>query len=224
MYYYYIRGVRGKSRRSSPNDTVGSQTRRNDRTMCQEDTTGVGYYGSGSGVWQHRNTHPSQMPITNCTFSGTWIISEFKSRVYQGTVAVERGQWISWESCRRVESNYKLALLMETELTMQSVCPEDLEQWFLPQHPVLSPHKPLPKIVFDSAAVHGGVGLKDCLKTGTSLNNGLSGILMHFHERSTTLADDVSDMFHHVCLHPEDCKYHCYLWQDMETDTLPDIY
>ena len=38
------------------------------------------------------------------------------------------------------------------------------------------------------------------------------------------LAGDVSDMFCHVRLHPEDCKYHRYLWRDIETDRQPDVY
>ena len=101
---------------------------------------------------------------------------------------------------------------------------EKTEQWFLPHHPVLSPHKPLPRVVFDSAAVHEGVCLNDCLEAGPSLHNDLPGILMRFRERPIALVGDVFDMFCHVQLRPEDCKYHRYLWRDMETDKPPDIY
>ena len=90
--------------------------------------------------------------------------------------------------------------------------------------PVLSPHKPLPRIVFDSAAVHGGVCLNDCLETGPSLHNDLPGILMLFRERPIALAGNVSDLFCHERLRPEDYKYHRYLWRDMETGRPPDVY
>ena len=101
---------------------------------------------------------------------------------------------------------------------------ESTEEWLLPHHPVLSPHKLLPRVVFDSAAVHDGVCLNDCLEVGPSLHNDLPGILMRFRERPVALTGDVSDMFCHVRLRPEDCKYHRYLWRDMETDRQPDIY
>ena len=80
------------------------------------------------------------------------------------------------------------------------------------------------RVVFDSAAVHDGVCLNDCLEAGPSLHNDLPGILMRFRERTVALAGDFSDMFCHVRLRPEDCKYHRYLWRDMETDRQPDVY
>ena len=46
---------------------------------------------------------------------------------------------------------------------------ESTEEWLLPHHPVLSPHKPLPRVVFDSAALHDGVCLNNCLEAGPSL-------------------------------------------------------
>ena len=101
---------------------------------------------------------------------------------------------------------------------------ESTEEWLLPHHPVLSPHKPLPRVVFDSAAVHDGVCLNDCLEAGLNLHNDLPGILMRFRERPVVLVGDVSDMICHVRLRPEDCKYHRYLWRDIETDRQPDIF
>ena len=100
----------------------------------------------------------------------------------------------------------------------------DGEQWLLPHHPVVSPHKPLPRVVFDSAAKHQGVCLNDCLQTGSSLHNDLPGILLRFRESPVALAGDVSDMFCHVRLRPDDCKYHRYLWRDVELERPPDVY
>ena len=98
------------------------------------------------------------------------------------------------------------------------------EQWLLPHHPVVSPHKPLPWVVFDSAAKRQGVCLNDCLQTGPCLHNDLPGILLRFRESPVALAGHVSDMFCHVRLRPDDCKYHRYLWRDVELERPPDVY
>ena len=83
-------------------------------------------------------------------------------------------------------------------------CVKDGEQCLLPHHPVVSPHKPLPRIVFDSAAQHEGICLNDCLETGPSLHNDLAEILLHLHEKPVALTGDVADMFCHVWLCLED--------------------
>ena len=100
----------------------------------------------------------------------------------------------------------------------------DGEQWLLPHHPVISPHKPLPRVVFDSASKHNGVCLNDCLEAGPSLHNDLPGILLRFRERPVALEGDVSDMFCHVRVKEEDRKYHRYLWRDLDSTRPPDIY
>ena len=99
----------------------------------------------------------------------------------------------------------------------------DGERWFLPHHPVSSPHKPLPRAVFDSAAKHDEICLND-FETGPSLHNDLPGILLRFREKYVALSGDVSDMFCHVRLRPEDSKYHQYLWRDMDAKRTPDVY
>ena len=53
----------------------------------------------------------------------------------------------------------------------------DGEQWLLPHHPVISTHKPLPQVVFNSALKHNGVCLNNCLEAGPSLHNDLPCIL-----------------------------------------------
>ena len=100
----------------------------------------------------------------------------------------------------------------------------DGEQWLLPHHPVISPHKPLPRVVFDSASKHNGVCLNDCLEAGPSLHNDLPGILLRFRERPVALVGDVSDMFCHVRVKEEDRKYHRYLWCNLDSTRPPDIY
>ena len=74
----------------------------------------------------------------------------------------------------------------------------DSEQRLRPHHPVISPHKPLPRVLLDSALKHNGVCLNDCLEAGPSLHNDLPGILLRFRERPVALVGDVPDMFCHV--------------------------
>ena len=90
--------------------------------------------------------------------------------------------------------------------------------------PCCFPHKPLPRVVFDSAAKHDDICLNDCLEAGPSLHNDLPGILMRFREKPVALTGDVSDMFCHVRLEPEDCKYHRYLWRGLDVSRPPDVY
>ena len=66
----------------------------------------------------------------------------------------------------------------------------DVEHLFLPHHPVISPHKPLPRVLFDSAAKHEGICLNYLLETGPSLHNDL----LRFKEKPVALSGEVSDM------------------------------
>ena len=215
----------------------------------------------------------SEAEDTNHQLRIFWDADTFGVRVNETPMyshSEQRAMKIMKDSCRRVDSGFKLALLWKPDRPplpnnytmamrrLESVerrlqkdpnlaqgygkaigayvekgfarkltdteRAESTEEWLLPHHPVLSPHKPLPRVVFDSAAVHDGVCLNDCLEAGPSLHNDLPGILMRFRERPVALAGDVSDMFCHVRLHPEDCKYHRYLWRDIETDRQPDVY
>ena len=110
----------------------------------------------------------------------------------------------------------------------QKLSPEEFamdgEQWLLPHQPVINSHKPLPRVVFDSATKHDGVCLNNCLDTGPNLHDDLPGILLRFRERPITLVGDVSDMFCHVLVKEEDRKYHRYLWRDMDSTRPPDVY
>ena len=73
-------------------------------------------------------------------------------------------------------------------------------------------------------AKHGDICLNDCLEAGPSLHHDLPGILMRFREKPVALTGDVSDMFCHVRLEPEDCKYHRYLWRELDVSRPPDVY
>ena len=132
----------------------------------------------------------------------------------------QRAMGILKESCRRLDSDYKLTLLrklnrpsLPNNYTTAMRRPESIAQgyskalgayvvkgfarkladaeraestqeWLLPYHKVLTPHKPLPRVVFDSAAMHDRVCLNDCFEAGSSLHNDLPGIQMRFRHES----------------------------------------
>ena len=79
------------------------------------------------------------------------------------------------------------------------------EHWFLPI-------TPLYRVMFDSAAKLEGI-----LVTGPSLHNDLPGILLRFGKKPVALSGEVSVIFCHVRLKPEDCWYDRYLWCAKET-------
>ena len=122
--------------------------------------------------------------------------------------------------CQAIDAHVEMGFAHKLHPREQSI---DGEQWLLPHHPVISLHKPLPRVVFDSASKHNGVCLNNCLEAGPIFND-LSGILLRFHERPVALVGDVSDMFCHVRVKEEDRKYHWYFWCDLDSTRPPDIY
>ena len=123
--------------------------------------------------------------------------------------------------CQAINSYVEKEFACKLHPREQSI---DGKQWLLPHHTVISPHKPLRRVVFESASKHNGVCLNDCLEAGHSLYNDLPGILLRFCERPVALVGDVSDMFSHVRVKEEYRKYHRSLWRDLDSTRHPDIY
>lgn len=70
--------------------------------------------------------------------------------------------------------------------------------WYLPHHPVLSPHKVCR--VSDTAAKYQGTYLNDQLSSGPDLLNSLVHILMHFCQESIATSADNEAMFNQVAV------------------------
>ncbi|KHJ42945.1 Pao retrotransposon peptidase [Trichuris suis] len=74
------------------------------------------------------------------------------------------------------------------------------------------------QIVFDSSAMYEGRSLNSALLTGPALQNELRLVLLKFSEGSIAFAADVEAMFSRIRLHPEDARYHRFLWKDPESE------
>ena len=69
-----------------------------------------------------------------------------------------------------------------------------------------------------------GLSLNDALEKGPCLMNSLFDVLIGWRQNEVAFAGDVSKMFNQIAVHPDDQKYHRFLWRDGETDREPDVY
>ena len=110
------------------------------------------------------------------------------------------------------------------KLHSSEVKPED-PAWYLPIREVETPDKTTKvRLVFDLAAKVDGVSLNDALEKGPCLLNSLFNVLIGWREEKIVFAGDIEKMFNQIALHPEDQKYHRFLWRDGDTSTAADIY
>lgn len=98
--------------------------------------------------------------------------------------------------------------------------------WYIPHHPVSSPHKPgKVRVVFDCAAKFGGTSLNDQLLSGPDLTNNLVGVLTRFREAPIALMSDIKGMFNQVRAAPEDREFLRFLWwPDGDLSREPETY
>ena len=90
------------------------------------------------------------------------------------------------------------------EVPQNEVGRQDGKVWYLPHHPVVSPNKEKPRIVFDCAVQHRGVSLNSRVLQGPDLTNKLVGVLTRFRLHQVALMADVEAMFHQVRVKTDD--------------------
>lgn len=54
--------------------------------------------------------------------------------------------------------------------------------------------------------------------------NSLFDVLIGWRQNEIAFAGDISKMFNQIAVHPDDQKYHRFLWRNGETDKEPDVY
>ena len=88
-------------------------------------------------------------------------------------------------------------------------------QWYLPHHPVQSPHK-LEKIrrVCNAACKFGGTSLNDVLLPGPDLLADLIGILVRFRLYPVAICADIEAMFMQVEVPENEQKFLRFLWRE----------
>ena len=85
-------------------------------------------------------------------------------------------------------------------------------KWYLPHHPVLHPHKPKIRVVFDCGAEFAGNSLHSQLLRGPDFMSSLIGVLTRFRKENAAVVGDLKEMFHQVFVDPKDRQYLRFLW------------
>ena len=91
--------------------------------------------------------------------------------------------------------------------------PEPEKTWYLPQHPVVNPNKPVKvRRVANAAAKFKGQSLNSNLITGPDLLKNLVGILLRFRENPVAILSDIEGMFMQIATRHEDQSALRFLW------------
>ena len=85
-------------------------------------------------------------------------------------------------------------------------------KWYLPHHPVLHPHKPKIRVVFDCGAEFAGNSLNSQLLKDPDFMSSLIGELTRFRKENVAVVGDIKEMFHQVFVDPKDRQYLRFLW------------
>jgi hypothetical protein len=158
-----------------------------------------------------------------------------------------------WKNEPPTEGNYKLALarlhsseksFIKRGCTGQvSQCVSDLQEmefvkivpadqidhnlpeWYLPIQAVLTPSKSTKcRLVFDASAKgQNGRCLNDYLEKGPNYLNQITDVLLLWRWDSIGYAGDIRKMFNQILLHPDDRKFHRFLWRT-PTDEPPIVF
>ena len=100
---------------------------------------------------------------------------------------------------------------------------KELRQWYLPHHPVVSPHKDKVRRVLNGAAKFKGTSLNDKLVIGPDLLNNLLGVLLRFREGKMAISADIEGMFLQVKVPTDDQRCLRFLWRE-ETSQDVEVY
>ncbi|XP_071950851.1 uncharacterized protein [Antedon mediterranea] len=102
----------------------------------------------------------------------------------------------------------------------------ELNQWFLPHFPVVKPERETTKVrlVFDAAARYGGRCLNDMIYPGPKLQTDLFDVLLRFRKEKVAIICDIAEIYLQIGVQPEDRKMLRFLWQDLDTERMPEIY
>ena len=97
----------------------------------------------------------------------------------------------------------------------------DEPAWYLPIREVESPDK---TTVLDAAAKKDGISLNNALEKGPCFMNSLFDVLVGLRQNEIAFVGDISKMFNQIAVHPDDQKYHRFLWRNGEKNKEPDVY
>lgn len=111
------------------------------------------------------------------------------------------------------------------ELTLQELQEPNPRRWYLPVFSIRNPNKPKKvRLVWDAAAVSGGMSLNGALLTGLDLTTSMLSILLRFRERKIAYTADIEEMFHRIKIREEDQQSQCCLWRDCNSTAAPRVF
>ena len=98
--------------------------------------------------------------------------------------------------------------------------------WYLPHFPVIRPDKATTKtrIVLDASATYQGIPLNQMINQGPKLQQELTDVLLRFRKNPVAVVYDIAEMYLRVEIAPTDRSYFRFLWRDMDTNRVPDVY
>ncbi|CAM4638688.1 unnamed protein product [Leuciscus chuanchicus] len=120
----------------------------------------------------------------------------------------------SGEIAKLIEAGY-VDKLNQTEATQT-------EAWYLPHH--LVSHNNKQRLVFDCSFRYHGLSLNDQLLPGPTLGPSLLGVLLRFRQHPVAVSSDIKGMFHQVRLLPKDRPFLRFIWRDLQSENLADVY
>ena len=104
---------------------------------------------------------------------------------------------------------------------------EDVQStWYLPHFSLIRPDRTTTKtrIVFDASASCQSVSLNQIIQQDPTLQRELTDVLLRFRRNPVAVLCDIAEMYLHVEIAPKDRSYFRFLWRDMQTNRVPDIY
>ena len=101
------------------------------------------------------------------------------------------------------------------KVPMEETYVQDNKVWYLLHHAVISAAKPgKVRVVFDCAAKHGEVCLKNQCLQGPDLNNKLIHVLFRFRQYQYAITADIEAMYHQVKIPMKYLNALRFLWQE----------
>ena len=103
---------------------------------------------------------------------------------------------------------------------------DDEPAWYLNHRCIERPDKASTslRLVFDSAAEYQGRSLNKALEKGPDYLNNLFSSLLAWREAEIAFTGDIGKMFNQIEIHPDDQRFHRFLWRNGKEQEEPSAY
>ncbi|XP_014675991.1 PREDICTED: uncharacterized protein LOC106815968 [Priapulus caudatus] len=128
-----------------------------------------------------------------------------------------------WEVyCKQMEDQVKRGVARVVSADeMANDAKASRKMWFLPHFGVLKDSQTTPvRVVYDGKATYQGHSLNDYLAKGNNMNSNLFEVALRFREYEVGVIADISKMFQAVKVHPDDARFHRYIFRERPEDPI----